>query len=197
MEKAISKKIRKAFKYWYIPLFVGLIFVAVSIIAFTAPAFSLLVLAILFSLSFLLSGLSEIVFSIANKDQLDNWVWILAFGILSFVAGVFLLLNPSFTITTPALFIGIVILFHSIAAVSFALDIKKYGSRNWGWLLTFGVLGAILAFMLIWNPIFAGLSVVFFIALNFLFAGFLSIALSFQLKMLLKAHKELSEDINK
>ena len=196
METLILKKIKNSIKHWYIPLFVGLFFVVVSIVAFTSPTSSLLALAILFSLSFLFFVLSEIFFSVANRDQLDNWGWSLAFGIITFIAGILLLLNLSLSVTTLAFFIGFIILFRSISAISFAIDVKKYGGRNWGWLLVFGFLGAVFAFILIWNPFIAGISVVIFIALNFLFAGLFSVILSFQLKKLHKSFKGLSSELN-
>lgn len=195
MQTLFLKSLKDAVKHWYIPLFVGLFFVVVSIAVFASPASSLLALAILFSLSFLFGGLSEIVFSVVNRDQLENWGWSLAFGLITFIAGILLLLNPLLSVTTLAFFIGFVILFRSIAAISFAMDIKKYGSRNWGWLLGFGLLGAVFAFILIWNPFFAGISVVVFIALNFLFAGLFSIVFSFQLRKLHKSFKELSSSL--
>ncbi|MDY0279959.1 MAG: DUF308 domain-containing protein [Salinivirgaceae bacterium] len=158
---------------------------------------SLLALAILFSLSFMLNGLSEIFFSIANRDQLNNWGWSLAFSIITFIAGILLFVNPELSVTTLAFFIGFVILFRSIAAIGFAIDVKNYGSRKWGWLIVSGILGAVFAFILIWNPYFAGISVVYFIGFNFLFAGFFSIGLSVQLKKLHTSHKELSTDVMK
>lgn len=102
MEPLILKSIINAIKHWYISLLVGLLFLVVSIVTFTSPQSSLLALAILFSLSFLFGGVAEIVFSVANKDQLENWGWSLAFGIITFVVGVFLLINPALSMTALA-----------------------------------------------------------------------------------------------
>lgn len=197
MEPIIFKTIRKAIKNWYIPLLVGLFFVVVSIVTFSSPASSLLALAVLFSLSFLFGGVAEIVFSVTNKDQLENWGWSLAFGIITFVVGVLLLINPALSMATLAFYVGFVVLFRSIAAISFALDVKRYGSKNWGILLAFGILGAIFSFILIWNPAFAGMSIVILVALSFLFTGLFSIYLAFQLRKLHKNSKKLSEKLRK
>ncbi|MFA5642800.1 MAG: DUF308 domain-containing protein, partial [Bacteroidales bacterium] len=78
MELIFLRTIKKAIKYWYIPLLVGLVFVIIGIIAFIAPLSSFATLAILFALSFLLGGVSEILFSISNREQLDNWGYLLA-----------------------------------------------------------------------------------------------------------------------
>ena len=192
METLILKSIKDAIKHWYIPLLVGLFFVIVAIVAFTSPASSLLTLSILFSLSFLFGGLSEIIFSAANRHHMENWGWSLAFGIITFIVGILLLINPALSISVLAFYIGFVVLFRSVASISFALDIKKYGSKNWGGLLAFGILGAIFSFILIWNPVFAGMSVVILIALSFLSAGLFSIYLSLQLRKLHKSGKKLS-----
>lgn len=191
METSFLQTIKDAIKQWYIPLIVGIFFVIVSIVAFVRPESSFLALSILFALSFLFGGLSEIVFSISNRKQLDNWGWSLAFGIITFIVGILLVTSPTLSMITLALYIGFVFLFRSIATIGFALDMKKYGNKNWGGLLIFGILGTIFSFILIWNPIFAGLSAVILIGLNFLFAGLFSIYLAFQLRKLNKSSKKI------
>lgn len=195
MESLFLNSIKNSIKHWYIPLLVGILFVIISIVVFTSPVTSLLTLSIFFALSFLFSGISEIVFSIANRNRLDNWGWSLAFGILTFIIGVSLVTQPVLSITVLAFYIGFLLLFRSIASISFALDVKKYGSKNWGGLLIFGILGAIVSFILIWNPVFAGMSVVILVALSFLFAGLFSVFLAFQLRKLHKLSKEISPQI--
>lgn len=192
METSFLKSIKKAIKHWYIPALVGVFFVIVSIIVFMSPASSLLALSILFALSFVFGGLAEAVFSAANRNQMDNWGWSLAFGIITFIVGISLTIHPALSISVLAFYIGFLILFRSVSAISFAMDVKRYGRKDWGVLLVFGILGIIFSFILIWNPIFAGLSVVVLIALNFLFAGLFSIFLSFQLRKLHKSSKTIS-----
>lgn len=192
MESSLLKSLKKTIKHWYIPLLVGIFFIIVSGVSFAWPESSLLALSLLFAISFLLGGFSEIVFSLANREQLDNWGWSLAFGIVTSIVGILLMLNPALSITTLAFYIGFVVLFRSISTIGFAMDIKKYGSKNWGALLGLGIIGTIVSFILIWNPIFAGLSVVILIALSFLFAGLFNIFLSFQLRKLHKSSKTIS-----
>lgn len=195
MDLSFFSSIRNAVKYWYIPLLVGILFVVISIVVFTSPLGSLLALSLLFALSFLFGGLSEVVFSIVNRDRLDNWGWSLAFGILTFIVGISLVSHPELSISALAFYIGFLLLFRSIASISFAMDIKKYGSKDWGGLLAFGILGAIVSFFLIWNPLFAGLSVVVLVALSFLFTGLFSILLAMQLRKLHKSSKEISQGL--
>ena len=195
METSFLKSLKQTIKHWYIPLLVGIFFVVVSIVVFSSPAGSLVALSLLFALSFLFSGLSESLFVLANKDHLDNWGWSLALGIITLIVGFLLLLNPALSLTVLAFYIGFVILFRSISTIGFAIDVKKYGSKNWGGLLVLGIIGTIVSFILIWNPLFAGLSVVILVALSFLFAGLFSILLAFQLRKLHKSSKRISANL--
>lgn len=195
MQTLFLKSVKDVIKHWYIPLLVGLFFIVVSIVAFTSPVGSLLTLSLLFALSFIFGGLSEALFSIINRKRLDNWGWSLAFGIVTFIVGILLFSNPGLSVATLAFYIGFLILFRSISAIGFAMDIKKYGSKNWVGLLILGILGAIFSVVLIWNPVFAGLSVVMLIALSFLTAGLFSIFLAFQLRKLHQSSKELSVEL--
>ena len=124
MEPIFLKSLKKAIRHWYIPLLVGVFFIIVSVVAFVSPVSSFIALAILFSLSLLFGGLSEMIFSVANRDQLENWSWSLAFGIVTFVVGILLLLKPGISISMLAFYIGFVILFRSIGAISFSMDVK-------------------------------------------------------------------------
>lgn len=195
MQTPFLDSIKKSVKHWYIPLVVGALFIILSIVVFTSPLSSLLTLSVFFALSFLFGGLSEVIFSIANRNQLDNWGWSLVFGIITVIIGFSLVIHPALSIGVLAFYIGFLLLFRSISSISFAIDIKKYGSKNWVGLLIFGILGAIVSFFLIWNPVFAGLSIVVLIALSFLFAGLFSIFLSFQLRKLHKSSKEISANL--
>ena len=192
MKSSFINSIKDTIKHWYIPALVGVFFVIVSIIVFSSPAGSLLTLSFLFAMSFVFGGLAEAVFSVVNRHQMANWGWSFAFGIITFIVGTSLTVHPALSLAVLAFYIGFVILFRSVSAIGFSLDIKKYGSKNWGGLLILGILGTIFSFILIWNPLFAGMSVVILIAMSFLFAGLFSIFLSFQLRKLHKSSQTIS-----
>lgn len=197
MKPLFLNSIKKTVNHWYIPLIVGVLFIIVSAVVFTSPASTLLTLSFLFALTFIFGGLSETIFSITNRNRLDNWGWTLAFGILTFIVGISLFTHPGLSISVLAFYIGFLLLFRSVSSISFALDLKKYGSKNWVSLLIFGILGAIVSFILIWNPIFAGMSVVILVAMSFLFTGLFSIILAFQLRKIHKYSKGISEKLRK
>ena len=195
MRESIFKTFNDTIKHWYIPAIVGSIFIVVGIYTFASPATSYVALSILFSLSFLFSGISEIVFSLTNRNEMDNWGWVLAFGILTTVIGGLLLSNPAVSMATLTFYVGFLILFRSISALSFSLDLKDYGIGDWGALMALGVIGLIFSIIMIWNPAFAGMTIVIWTGLAFITTGIFSLYMAFKLKKLNELPQKMSEDL--
>jgi uncharacterized membrane protein HdeD (DUF308 family) len=137
-------------------------------------------------MTFLLSGLSEIVFSISNKNTMDNWGWTLGFGLITSVMGLLLLIHPDISLTTLPLFVGFLILFRSIGAIGYSLELKNYKINDWGYLLVLGILGVLFSFFLIRNPLFAGMTIVVWTGISLITTGLFSLYVSFRLKKLNK-----------
>lgn len=195
MRNTILKPLFDTVRLWYIPLIIGILFLVASFIAFIFPWASFITLALLFSLSFLFSGISEIIFSVSNNKTLDNWGWHLVLGILTLVIGLILIVNPEVSANVLALFIGFTILFRSIANISFSIDLKNYGVKNWGYILALGILGALVSVILIINPVIAGVSTVIIMAIAFLIISIISILFSLQLRKVHRYTKKIKPEI--
>ncbi|AWW32052.1 HdeD family acid-resistance protein [Echinicola strongylocentroti] len=177
-----ANRLEKTIRQWYILFIVGLVFIGLGVYTFVTPAKAYLALSIVFSLSFLITGLGEISFSLINKRIFDRWGWILAFGLLNCLVGILLLSRPEVSLATMPLYLGFLILFRSVGAISYAYEIKQMGVTDWSGVLSLGILGVIFSFILIWNPILGGLTIVSWTALCFLSIGILSVYLSLQLR---------------
>ena len=70
MAQLTLKSIKNAVNHWYIPFAVGVVFIALAIYSIVTPEQSFLALTYLFSISFILTGLAEITFSYANKNEI-------------------------------------------------------------------------------------------------------------------------------
>lgn len=184
MQNQFIKQIRQRIKHWYVPLIVGLILIATAIWTFISPVESFVALSILFSISFLSSGLLEIYFALVNREEIENWGWSLAFGVLSAVIGVLLLINPEISLVTLPFYVGFTVLFRSISAIAWSVDMKRYGILDWANLMVIGVLGLIFSFILLWNPIFAGFTIVFWAGLTLFLSGLFSVFFSVKLRKL-------------
>ncbi|WP_336517505.1 HdeD family acid-resistance protein [Pollutibacter soli] len=195
MPAQFIKTVTKAVSHWYIPLLIGILFLIAGIYTLTSPAASFLALAIFFSWTFLISGLSEIIFAVANRNTLDHWGWHLAFGIVDFAIGFLLIVNPVISMNVLAIYVGFVVMFRSIAAISTSIELRSYGVADWAWMLFIGVLGIILSFILISNPALGGMTVVFWTGLLLITAGLTGIILGFKLRKLHKKGAALSDEL--
>ena len=193
------KTVRNTVKYWYVPAIIGVLFIILGGYLFSIPEATYFSLVVLFSLSFLFSGILEIVFSVQNKDELEGWGWYLTSGIFSLLIGIVLVSKPDVAATTLPFFIGFSLLFRSFQGLGFSFELKNYGVIKWGNLAILSILGIVFSFLLIANPIFTGISLVVMTALSFIFVGISAIVLAFQLKKLKtlpgKLRKELKDKI--
>jgi uncharacterized membrane protein HdeD (DUF308 family) len=87
METEIIKTTKNATKHWYLSLILGILFIGVGIWVFMTPVSSYLTLSILFSVTIFVSGIFEIVYSISNRKEMDNWGWVLTGGIIDLLFG--------------------------------------------------------------------------------------------------------------
>lgn len=195
MPAQFIKTVKKAVSHWYIPLLIGVLFLIAGIYTLASPASSFLALAIFFSWTFLISGLFEIIFAVSNRNTLENWGWHLAFGIVDFIIGILLIMNPALSMSVLAMYIGFVVMFRSIAAISTSIELRSYGVVDWGWMLFTGVLGIILSFILISNPALGGMTVVFWTGLLLITTGLMGIIFGFKLRRLHKKGAALSEEL--
>lgn len=195
MANSIFKTVRSAVKNWWLPLIMGLIFILTSIWTFMSPNESYLALAIVFSISFLVSGFLEIVFSISNREVLQGWGWTLAFGILTVVVGVLLLSNMELTTASLPLYVGFLLMFQSFMGIGYAFDLKSYGVLDWGNLLALGILGVLFSFILIWNPIFGGMTLVIWTGIAFMVVGIYNIYIAFRMRKIHRNWNKVSDDL--
>lgn len=189
------KTIGGVIKHWYIPLIIGILFVVLGIYVFTVPEETYLTLSFLFSLSFLVSGIAEIFFSISNRKSLSNWGWFLIGGILNLLMGIYLTANPLVSIAILPFIVGFTMLFRSFQGLGFAFDLKNYGILKWGNLALLSVLGIILSFVLLANPIFTGITIVSITAMLFIVLGILGIVFSFSLKKLAELPNKINDEL--
>jgi uncharacterized membrane protein HdeD (DUF308 family) len=182
-------------KHWYIPLIIGVLLIILGIDVLSTPVGSYLTLTIIFSLSFLVTGLMQIIFSISNRQELSSWGWHLVGGILYVLFGLLLVSRPEISVVTLPFIVGFFVLFHSINALGWAYQLKRLGVRSWGNTAIAAVLGIIFSFILLWNPVFAGLSLVIWTGLAFIFTGIAAIVLSVQLKKLKDITGEVADHV--
>ncbi|UUC45233.1 HdeD family acid-resistance protein [Flavobacterium cerinum] len=184
MEKQLFRNIKNAVKHWYLSVIVGILFILFGFWIFKTPMESYVTLALLFGVVFFVNGIFEIIFSVSNRKTIDHWGWILAGGIIDLVFGILLLSNLELSMAVLPLYVGFMLLFRSIAAIGYAFDLKSFGVNDWYWLLILGILGLLFSFIMIWNPLFGGMTIVIWTAMAFITYGLFRVILGFKLRKL-------------
>ena len=192
MKNLFFKQIKQSIKHWYLHLIIGLIFIFAGIWAFTYPVQSYVALTIVFSISFLISGIMEIIFATANRNVMENWGWTLALGIFTALIGVMLLANPVISAVTLPLYVGFMLMLHSFWAIGTAFDMKDYGVQGWGFSLFLGILGVLFAFLLIWRPAIGGMTLVIWTGLALIASGVFNLFLSNKMRKIHRHWDEIS-----
>ena len=168
-------------KHWYYLLIAGLLFVGVGVTMMISPAVSYISLTIVFVISFVASGVSDIIFSISNKDYINGWMWIFFSGLLSLIVSALLISSPVLSLTILPIYIAFALLFKSMLSIAFARDMGPLLGGS-SFVIFFAFLGVILSIVMLINPVFAGMSIVYLTAITFIIAGITMSVLSLSLK---------------
>lgn len=147
--KTILKSFTNSIKHWCIPLIIGAVFIICGAYLFIAPSSTYVTLSVIFSISFIFSGLSDVFFSIQNSKAWNAWGWLLVSGLVSLAIGICLLIYTEISISILPFVIGFTVMFRSFQLLGFSLDLKDTGISGWGALSIISILGIAFSFLLI------------------------------------------------
>lgn len=193
--KTIINQLASTIKHWYVPMIIGILFILFGFYIFSTPLETYVTLSVFFSISFIVSGIFDIYFSVQNKDSIQGWGWYLVSGLLSLVIGIYMIINPVISISVLPFCVGFTMLFRSFQLLGYAFDLRNLKVLSWGNVAITSVLGIVLSFVLLASPIFTGISLVVITALTFVFVGVSSISLSLELKKIKDFPDKISETI--
>lgn len=190
-------ELKSAVKNWWVSLIIGILFVAMAIWMMFDPKDTYAAISIVFSIMMFASGILEITFAVSNKDNLSGWGWYLAGGIIDLLMGLILICLPVVSMAVIPFLIAFWLMFRGFSAAGFSLDLQRYGSKDWGWYLVFGILAIICSVSIIWVPAAGALTAVYMTSFAFMFIGIFRIMLAFELKKLHNNVQGLNEKLNK
>ena len=169
-------------KYWWLLLIRGLILIVIGVIAFRHPMASLLGLALYFGIATLFSGVSMLMLSISNRNQMENWGWYMASAIIDLIFGFILLSHPGITATILPFILGFWIIFSGVIELFNSFQLKKEKVANWWTGLLGGIISIILGYFILRNPLAGVLTITYLLGFILIIAGVVNIYLSAALK---------------
>jgi uncharacterized membrane protein HdeD (DUF308 family) len=155
---------------------------ALGIWVFNSPGAAFLGLTIYFAALILFNGVANTLFALSNRTRLQGWGWLLSLGLAEVVFGVYLISQPIVAAGTLAFFIGFWLLLRSISTIVNAFTLRRLGYRNWGWSLALGLLGVVLAFLVLGNPAIGVIGVTTWLAFALLVLGVAAFVLGLRLR---------------
>lgn len=188
--------LRKIVKYWYVPLLVGILYIILGIWSFNTPVETFLTLAFLFSISFIISGILEIAFAVANRHLAAGWAWRFLSGVIDLVLGSLLLARPEFSFATLTVFVAFWLLFRSFLAIGNSIDLSKIAGSGWGFQLIFGILGVLAGVVLLLNPLLSGIYLVFLVSVGLVTIGIYHIIFALKVKNIKDFGKNANDKIH-
>ncbi len=186
--ETIFDEIQESVKNWWLSLILGIIFVGVGICLMFAPLDSYIALSIIFSITILISGIFEILFAVTNR-HVSSWGWYLAGGIIDILIGIYLISFPMVSMEIIPFLVAFWLMFRGFSTIGYSMDLKRYGTRDWGWYIIFGILAIFCSLLILWHPAIGALYAVYMISFAFLVIGSFRIMLSIELKSLHKRGK--------
>lgn len=179
----------------WLMLISGVLIAILGITMLFTPLQNLVTLAVFIGIAMLISGISEIA-SFCGEEKGYRSGWMLASGIITSLFGVWTMFGRgSLTLAAIIPFVFAVwVMTSSIMHIVGSTALKAEGFGGWGWILTFGIIGAVLGFLLLFSPLLSGFVVSFSIAFMLISYGIDNIILFFRMRSLGKKIREHLDD---
>lgn len=172
-----SDDVRAAASRWWVLAIIGLVTALLGLRIVTRPEVGEVVLVLLISLGFILSGIGDMV---TSGRWPKPWVPV-AWGVVSLGAGIVTFMWPDITLTALAIVVGIVLILRGLVAVAGSLAVRP---PVWGLWLVIGVVELAAGVAAIAWPSITIVVIAIIIGIDLLIAGLVELAVAFRLRSL-------------
>ena len=156
----------------------GIIMILLAMLVFSSPGGALLTYSLFIGIGFLVAGIVIIYRGISLRKLNSNWGWTVFEGFLDLFLGYIIVANPLVTATIIPFLIGFWALFYGIFLI-----IDSFSGNGNMWLKIFsGIFMIIFGNIIMFNPIFAGMTIAIWVGIMLLVAGIYNVFISFSLK---------------
>lgn len=167
--KALSTAMQETLKKhstWYI--IQGALMLTAGVVAVIFPLISSLTLAVFLGWLLILAGVVQAISLIGATKVPQFWLQLVSI-VLAMVIGYLFIRDPEIGVETLTLLLIVFFMVEGMAKVVFALTIRPF--PKWSWVLASGILGLVLAVILLANPVAAIWLLGIFIGINLITQG--------------------------
>lgn len=173
-------------RHWGWVLAYGILTLIAGIIVLAWPSETLLVLAVLFGIQLIISGIFRFVAALASSDLTGGTRVMLALlGVLSIIIGLWAVRHAVITLVALAVFLGIFWVVNGLIDIFAAVSHREMPDR--GWSIVMGVLSIIAGLIVLAFPGLTLLGLAVILGIWLLVFGILEIMGAFRLRKLLES----------
>jgi uncharacterized membrane protein HdeD (DUF308 family) len=180
LSRDIGDQLGRLGRHWGWLLFFGILMVAAGLCAVVWPGPTVLVLAVLFGIQLIVSGIFSFINAFAADESGGMRVWYVILGLLGIVVGLYAVRHIIVSVVALALLIGIYWVAYGIAQLYTAIAHRELPNR--GWMGFIGALSVIAGIIVIaWpGPSLVTLAIVLGVWL--IIYGIMEIVLAFRVR---------------
>ena len=163
-------------RIWWLLLFGGIISLVVGIVIISWPTPTVIVVAVLFAIYLIISGIFEIVRSFASGLTGGTRALLLITGVLSVILGIFAIRSAADNaVNLLGIFVGIAFLFRGFASLFMGFDSKE----GRGWNIFFGIIMLVGGVVILVQPALALTTLAWVVGIWLVLIGLYEIIASF------------------
>ena len=163
-------------RIWWLLLFGGIISLVVGIVIISWPTPTVIVVAVLFAIYLIISGIFEIVRSFASGLTGGTRALLLITGVLSVILGIFAIRSAADNaVDLLGIFVGIAFLFRGFAGLFMGFDSKE----GRGWNIFFGIIMLVGGVVILVQPALALTTLAWVVGIWLVLIGLYEIIASF------------------
>jgi len=181
------KEIEKGFsKVFVSSILSSVIFVALGIFLFTKPETTISTISYVLGIIIILLGSFAFGKYFQSREEGSKFNFSLIYGVLSFIIGLILILNPTALATLIPFVIGFWMVINSTVKIQYSLNLKQYENKAWIPTFVIGLLTLICGLVMIFNPFEGALLITKMIGLFIIIYSILDIVEAFLLNKNIK-----------
>lgn len=158
----------------------GVLYLILAFFAFNHPVISIVSVTYIFAIGAILIGLYELFVRRRLRQHAGyNSIMLIVIGVIDILIGIFFLFNISAAIITLPFLFAIWLIIDSVGAIITASPIRNYSNTQYWFTIIIGILGVVLGFLLIFNPLSSFVAIATLAGLYFMLYGVLNIVYAF------------------
>ncbi len=146
MEKKINRMCN-------VSLIMSIIFIVIGLFLFIKPDTTISIISFVIGGALLLSGIFSTYRYFSSDEIINAFNFDLIYGVLLFIAGVFMIFNPTALATLFPIILGIWIIINSVTKFQYARVLKKAKNEDWVYTTFISILTLIWGIVLLYNPL--------------------------------------------